>query len=121
MSYVSLDELYRDANTLKNNIIMLCIAAVVVLAVVTLVIAVNIVKPINKLVNGMKKVQSGEDILIEEDREDEFGFLQRAFNEMSGEIHHLVNWVYREQLTRKEAELKALQSRHKPAFPVQYA
>ena len=116
VSYVSLDELYRDANTLKNNIIMLCIAAVVVLAVVTLVIAVNIVKPINKLVNGMKKVQSGEDIRIEEDREDEFGFLQRAFNEMSGEIHHLVNWVYREQLTRKEAELKALQSQINPHF-----
>jgi two-component system sensor histidine kinase YesM len=116
VSYVSLDVLYRDANTLKYNIIMLCIVAVVVLAVVTLVIAVNIVKPINKLVNGMKKVQSGEDIRIEEDREDEFGFLQRAFNEMSGEIHHLVNWVYREQLTRKEAELKALQSQINPHF-----
>jgi two-component system sensor histidine kinase YesM len=116
VSYVSLDVLYRDAHTLKNNIIMLCIAAVVVLAAVTLITAVNIVKPINKLVNGMKKVQSGEDIRIEADREDELGFLQRAFNEMSSEIHHLVNWVYREQLTRKEAELKALQSQINPHF-----
>ena len=116
VSYVSLDVLYKDANTLKNNIIMLCIAAVIVLSFVTLIIAVNIVKPINNLVNGMKKVQSGEGIRLEIDREDEFGFLQRAFNEMASEIHHLVNWVYREQLTRKEAELKALQSQINPHF-----
>lgn len=117
VSYVSLDVLYKDANTLKNNIIMLCIVAVAVLSVVTLITAVNIIKPINKLVNGMKKVQSGEgNVRIEVDREDEIGFLQKAFNEMSGEIHHLVNWVYREQLTRKEAELKALQSQINPHF-----
>jgi two-component system sensor histidine kinase YesM len=35
---------------------------------------------------------------------------------MSSEINHLVNWVYREQLTRKEAELKALQSQINPHF-----
>ena len=64
VSYVSLDVLYKDANTLKNNIIMLCIAAVIVLSFVTLIIAVNIVKPINNLVNGMKKVQSGEGIRL---------------------------------------------------------
>ncbi|HOQ07197.1 MAG TPA: sensor histidine kinase [Clostridiales bacterium] len=117
VSYVSLDVLYRDANTLKNNIIMLCIVAVVVLSAVTMVIAMNILKPINKLVNGMKKVQAGEsNVQIEVDREDELGFLQKTFNEMSGEIHHLVNWVYREQLTRKEAELKALQSQINPHF-----
>jgi two-component system sensor histidine kinase YesM len=117
VSYVRLDVLYKDARTLRNNIIMLCIAAVIVLSAVTLVIAVNIVKPINKLVNGMKKVQEGEgNVQIEVDREDELGFLQKTFNEMSGEIHHLVNWVYREQLTRKEAELKALQSQINPHF-----
>lgn len=116
-AYITLDELYKDANTLRRNIVFLCIIVIMVLIALTLFIAVDFVKPINKLVNGMKKVQAGEDnVQIQIDREDELGFLNRAFNEMSGEIHHLVNWVYREQLTRKEAELKALQAQINPHF-----
>ncbi|HEX2945024.1 MAG TPA: sensor histidine kinase [Clostridia bacterium] len=117
VAYVTLDELYKDANTLRRNIIMLCIIVIFVLTVLTIFIAFDIVKPINKLVKGMKKVQAGEsNVQIKDDRQDELGFLNKAFNEMSGEINHLVNWVYREQLTRKEAELKALQSQINPHF-----
>lgn len=117
VAYVALDELYKDANTLRKNIIMLCLVVIVILTMLTLLIAVDIVKPINRLVNGMKKVQAGEsNVRIQVDRQDELGFLNKAFNEMSSEIHHLVNWVYREQLTRKEAELKALQSQINPHF-----
>ena len=117
VAYQALDVLYADAESLKYIIIMLCIVVVVVLTILTLFIAVDIVQPINKLVNGMKMVQAGEsNVQIQVDREDELGFLHKAFNEMSSEIHHLVNWVYREQLTRKEAELKALQSQINPHF-----
>lgn len=116
-AYAALDMLYRDAYTLGNNIIMLCAVVVIMLTILTLFIAVDIVKPINRLVNGMKEIQAGgSNVQIQVDREDELGFLHKAFNEMSGEIHHLVNWVYREQLTRKEAELKALQSQINPHF-----
>ena len=116
-AYITLDELYKDAYTLRTNIIVLCIFVLMVLIALTLFTAVDFVKPINKLVNSMKKVQTGEDnVQIKIDREDELGFLNRAFNEMSSEIHHLVNWVYREQLTRKEAELKALQAQINPHF-----
>lgn len=115
--YATLDELYRDAYTLRRNIVMLCITSVLLLSVLTAFIAVDFVKPIKKLVNGMKKVQAGDsNVTIQIDREDELGFLNKTFNEMSSEIHHLVNWVYREQLTRKEAELKALQSQINPHF-----
>lgn len=117
VAYVSLGELYKDAYTLRRNIIMLCAIVILVLTVLTIFVSFDIVKPINKLVNGMKKVQSGEsNVHIKVDREDELGFLNKAFNEMSSEINHLVNWVYREQLTRKEAELKALQSQINPHF-----
>ena len=117
VAYVTLDELYKDAYTLRRNIVMLCFASILLLSVLTAFIAVDFVQPINKLVKGMKKVQAGEsNVSVQVDRDDEMGFLSEAFNEMSGEIHHLVNWVYREQLTRKEAELKALQSQINPHF-----
>lgn len=115
--YAALNELYKDASMLRRNIIMLCTVVIAMLAILTMFIAMDIVKPLNQLVDGMKMVQSGESsVHIQVDREDELGFLNRAFNEMSSEIHHLVNWVYREQLTRKEAELKALQSQINPHF-----
>ncbi len=117
VAYIEIDELYKDAYTLRRIIIMLCAVCVLLLSVITTIIALDFVNPINKLVKGMKKVQAGEsNVYIKVDREDELGFLNKAFNEMSGEIHHLVNWVYREQLTRKEAELKALQSQINPHF-----
>jgi len=117
VAYATLGELYKDANMLRRNIIMLCAIVILVLTVLTIFISFDIVKPINRLVKGMKKVQSGEsNVHIKDDRGDELGFLNKAFNEMSSEINHLVNWVYREQLTRKEAELKALQSQINPHF-----
>jgi two-component system sensor histidine kinase YesM len=117
VAYASLDELYRDARTLRRNMIMLCIIVVLALSVLSLFTAVDIVNPIKRLVNGMKKVQAGEsNVQVRDDRGDELGFLNKAFNEMSSEINHLVNWVYREQLTRKDAELKALQSQINPHF-----
>jgi len=117
VAYITLDELYRDANILRKNIAILCVIMTIVMIVPTLFIAMDIVNPINKLVKGMEKVQAGGDnVQIQIDRGDELGFLNKAFNSMSREIHHLVNWVYREQLTRKEAELKALQSQINPHF-----
>lgn len=117
VAYVTLNELYKDAYTLRRNIIMLSIISVILLSILSAFIAVDFVNPINRLVKGMKMVQKGEsNVFVQDDREDELGFLNKTFNEMSGEIHHLVNWVYREQLTRKEAELKALQSQINPHF-----
>lgn len=117
VAYVTLDELYKDAYRLRQNIVLICVASVLLLSLISAFIAVDFVKPINNLVKGMKKVQKGEsNVSVQDDREDELGFLNKTFNEMSGEIHHLVNWVYREQLTRREAELKALQSQINPHF-----
>lgn len=117
VAYITLDELYKDAYVLRRNIIMLSIVSVILLSVLSAFIAVDFVNPINRLVKGMKMVQNGEsNVFVKDDRGDELGFLNKTFNEMSGEIHHLVNWVYREQLTRKEAELKALQSQINPHF-----
>ncbi len=117
VAYVTADQMYKDANSLRNRIILICVLCVLVLSAITTIIAFDFVNPVNKLVDGMKQVQAGEEnVAIQIDREDELGFLSKTFNEMSAEIHYLVNCVYREQLTRKEAELKALQSQINPHF-----
>jgi len=117
ITYVPLNVLYRDAYTLRRNLLLLCIITVVILSAFNLSIAMSFINPINRLVKGMKMVQKDNRIVyIDDERDDEIGFLNKTFNEMSREINHLVNWVYREQITRKEAELKALQSQINPHF-----
>ncbi|MCX7711209.1 MAG: sensor histidine kinase [Clostridia bacterium] len=117
VTYISLPQLYKEINMLRQWIILLSVISVVILSTLGLYIAVDFINPINRLVKGMKKVQKGEGIVgIEIDRGDELGFLHKTFNEMAKEINHLVNWIYREQITRKEAEIKALQSQINPHF-----
>jgi len=118
ITYVPLNILYRDAYALRRNLILLCAVTVIILSAFNLSIAMSFINPINRLVKGMKMVQKDNRIVYidDEEREDEIGFLNKTFNEMSREINHLVNWVYREQITRKEAELKALQSQINPHF-----
>lgn len=117
IAYVPLRELFRDADALRWSIILLCAVTAVILSLFNLAIAMSFVNPINRLVKGMKMVQQDNRVVrLDEDRADEIGFLIKTFNEMSKEINHLVTWVYREQITRKDAELKALQSQINPHF-----
>ena len=117
VSFITLKELYREIATLRQWLIVLCLLSVLILSVLSVYFSIDIIKPVKRLVSGMEKLQKGEDnVKIDIDREDELGFLSRAFNAMAKEIHYLVNWVYREQITRKEAEIKALQSQINPHF-----
>ena len=117
ITYVSLNQLYREINLLRNWIILLSILSVSLLSVFGLFISFDLISPINRLVKGMKKIQKGQWVVnMDEDRGDELGFLSKTFNEMTKEIDHLVNRIYREQLTRKDAEIKALQSQINPHF-----
>jgi two-component system sensor histidine kinase YesM len=117
ITYVSLNQLYREINILRNWIIILSIISVSLLSVFGLLISFDLISPINRLVKGMKKIQKGQWVVnMDEDRGDELGFLSKTFNEMTKEIDYLVNRIYREQLTRKDAEIKALQSQINPHF-----
>ncbi len=117
ISGVSLDILYADAYEIRRVILISCVIAVAFMSLIGLFMAVDIVGAIAALVTGMERVQRGEDnVRLTLARKDELGFVGEAFNRMVGEISALEKWVYRERLTRREAELKALQSQINPHF-----
>lgn len=117
VSYASLKDMYRDADSLRGKIIILCVISFLLISAFSTLIAFDFIMPINKLVGGMRKVQKGiGEVRVDDDRKDELGYLGSSFNEMSSEIDYLLNSVYREQITRKEAEIKALQSQINPHF-----
>ena len=96
-------------------IVMTC--AILLLSIFSILMALDIIKPINRLVHSIKKVEEENvhhEVIV--DREDELGYLSKCFNEMSKEIDNLLNRVYKEELTRREAELKALQAQINPHF-----
>jgi two-component system sensor histidine kinase YesM len=114
--FIPLDSLYKEISDLRLWMIVFCIATVIILSLISRIIAFDLIKPIKLLVDGMKKVQKGKTVGVKVDRNDELGFITKSFNEMANEIEHLITWIYREQITRKEAQLKALQSQINPHF-----
>lgn len=117
VSTVSLDSLYMDIDSLRNRIIMSSLIIVVFLSTLSSLMTTDFTRPFKKLIKGMEKVQKGDHtVQIVLDRKDEIGYLGEAFNRMVKEMKTLTNWVYREQLTRKDAEIKALQAQINPHF-----
>lgn len=117
INHIPVSELYKEIKHLRNILVILCICTLVIVSMVSLLIAVDILNPIQNLVGAMQKIEKQgvyEEIAV--DRNDELGYLSRTFNEMSNKINHLVKWVYEEQITRKEAEIKALQAQINPHF-----
>lgn len=97
------------------TLIMLC--TVLILSLFSILMAMDFLEPINRLVHSIKKVETEnihEEVRV--DREDELGYLSECFNKMSSEIDNLLNRVYKEELTRRESELKALQAQINPHF-----
>lgn len=117
VSYIPLSVLYSDVEYIRQKIIISLVCAVLLMLLISFYISYDFVISINKLVYGMKRLQSGEeDVEVKLDRKDELGFMGSAFNNMVKEITTLQKWVLREQLTRKDAQIKALQSQINPHF-----
>ena len=96
---------------------VITICTITLVSVFSVLMAIDIIKPINSLIESIKKVEQEnihQEVVV--DREDELGYLSSCFNKMSKQIDNLLNRVYKEEITRREAELKALQAQINPHF-----
>lgn len=117
LTYTPLSELYKEINKLRSIFNFLCLITILIAFFVSLFLSIDILQPINQLVRGMKSFQeSGQNVEIAIDRTDELGYMGKTFNIMTKKINKLVNDIYIEQITRKEAEIKSLQSQINPHF-----
>jgi two-component system sensor histidine kinase YesM len=117
LAEISVDKLNEDLYAFRTYFMIIIAATLLILSVLSIFFAMDILTPIKRLVQGMKTMQESkthDEIII--DRQDELGYLSQCFNDMSREIDILVNRVYKEQLTRKEAEIKTLQAQINPHF-----
>ena len=107
----------KPINNIKIWIVIIFILSLGLSILYTFLSYKNILKPINKLVSGMKSVKNGNfKLRIPEDHKDELGFIFIQFNKMVSQIDTLINEVYVERVTRQQIQLKFLQSQINPHF-----
>ena len=117
VTYIPLSNLYEEVYNLRSKIIWVCVFVFIAISLLGWLAAKDIINPIMDLVKKMKHLQSGETTArVIVDRQDELGYLGQAYNKMVDDMSYLMNSIYREQITRKDAELKALQSQMNPHF-----
>ena len=112
-----LDILFHDILRYRQLIFALSVIIMSVLVLASWRFASDIVRPISAVTEAMQRVRAGEtDVDVVIDRNDEIGYMSETFNTMVDENKRLVNDIYREQITKQEAELQAMQSQINPHF-----
>lgn len=77
----------------------------------------NVQRPIGLLIRNVKRLQDGNySTRITADPRNEFSYLFQRFNDMAAETERLIDKVYAEELRRREADVKQLQSQINPHF-----
>lgn len=111
------NELFSDAEAIREGILLIGIALVLLSVLVSFIIAGSITKPIVKLNNQMKLVEQGDfSVNIEGQRNDEVGQLSKTFNKMILQINELIQRIKIDGENKRISELQALQSQINPHF-----
>jgi len=77
----------------------------------------NVQRPISLLIRNVKRLQEGNySTRITVNPKNEFSYLFARFNDMAAETEKLIEKVYVEELRRREANVKQLQSQINPHF-----
>ncbi|GIP15922.1 histidine kinase [Paenibacillus montaniterrae] len=94
--------------------VLICIQLAIYFA---LLLGRQFITPIRSLVKVMAKLKSGKmNSRVQNDYENEFGYLNGHFNSMAAEIEDLINQLNVQNQKKREAELKVLQEQMNPHF-----
>jgi two-component system sensor histidine kinase YesM len=112
-----LSELMSHVSTIRYYSIVIAGVTVLVALIVSLFFTSGIARPVIELRSLMKEAEAGNlAVRFEGRQEDEIGYLGKSFNTMIEEVQKLIDMVYREQQSKREAELRTLQEQIKPHF-----
>ena len=115
------EDVFKQVIQMRRVVISIFGALFLITMLISLWMAGNLTKPMQKLITQMKLVESGEfeetmAQSLELERGDEIGTLQRKFLKMVKRIKNLIQENYTKQLLVKEAQLRALQAQINPHF-----
>jgi len=106
-----------NISKIRNITILILFVCLSILAILTWIFSVTLVKRIRELNAQMKLVDEGQlQIEISSGSRDEIGELTNNFGRMLRNINVLIEEKYQSAIIQKEAELKALQAQITPHF-----
>ena len=112
-----LNEIMGQVSLIRYYSFIIAGVTLFVAVVVSIFFTGSIARPVIALRALMKEAEEGNlAVRFEGRQEDEIGHLGKSFNTMIEEIQKLIDMVYREQQSKREAELKTLQEQIKPHF-----
>lgn len=116
-AYISADTVYDDLNIYKTYFIV-SLTAIIILTLFYLYSMYTFInQPIYTLVDTIEQMEKGDlDVRISDVREDEFGRVYDAFNQMVESFQTQLQINYKQVLLTQQAELRHLQSQINPHF-----
>ncbi len=104
-------------NRSKKYFFIFIVSAFMATLIAALIISERIVRPINKLVDGMLKFRDGDlDAKVEVVDDNELGVLSNIFNGMTDKIKTLVETNKSVERNKRKSDFKLLQSQINPHF-----
>ncbi|MBD2871944.1 cache domain-containing sensor histidine kinase [Paenibacillus arenilitoris] len=104
-------ELVKDSDEIRVYTFYVAVCFTIVAVVLALVIARQMHRPVQMLLQSMRRAKEGDfETQIASRRKDEFGILFDSFNLMVTRIKSLINELYVQRLLKKENQLKMLAS-----------
>jgi two-component system sensor histidine kinase YesM len=107
-----------EASTALRNYNIAVMAALLTVSIVLVAFSTKVVtKRIHELGKRMSNLDHNRfDDLIHIQYSDEFSKIERKYNEMSLRLRNLIEEIYRAEMRKNEAEMKALQAQINPHF-----
>ena len=117
VDYVPMQQILRPI-TSSRNLFYASITVLIVMSIIVLYVLYRSVQlPLLQLVKGTNRLSTGDfTVRLHHSSRNEFSLLFARFNIMAQRIQELIENVYEEQLRRREATLKQLQSQINPHF-----
>ncbi|OCT15097.1 hypothetical protein A8709_13380 [Paenibacillus pectinilyticus] len=107
----------KDVNQIAKITLWVASLCLLVVFLIAIKIYFSLYNPIKKLSSSMNKLgKTNLNIQVQTNRTDEIGLLTNRFNYMTDRITMLIDDVEKEQIQKKENEIKALQSQITPHF-----
>jgi two-component system sensor histidine kinase YesM len=111
------DEIFQKTVTMQRYIYIIIGVSILMALWISWVVYRSIAVPLRRMFYGIKQVKLGFlDVRLLSEREDEFGNLLEAFNEMAETQKRLINENFEHQIRLTQTELKFMQSQVHPHF-----
>ncbi|MGN8644818.1 sensor histidine kinase [Gracilibacillus sp. HCP3S3_G5_1] len=114
---IPVDDLYAETQELGIHVLVIGLIAIILSIPIVYGIGKWITKPISQMVKAMRKVEKGQfDVQVQHHYIEEYDILGKNFNQMTNELSELLAKLEKENIHRREAEMRALQSQIMPHF-----